>query len=237
MPSGPGARVAATGRPGDILSRCGPAARWAGTSGTDAGTKDPYPPGGRPGVIGGMFIGGEARAAVSAAAATARLACPACGGGVLIRASYAAWEEVTAGIAPAGLPGLVLVRSQGPVQRGAVSVLIMRWEAADASGQRFPVLDADITLVPDGEQATLIGLHGVYRPLPGAGLCPVIAYLVTVATTRSFLGRITAAITDPAAEQRREAGRAAVRPGTLAVASPMTAQSGKAENLEALRTG
>jgi len=152
-----------------------------------------------------MFIGGEARAAVSAAAATARLACPACGGGVLIGASYAAWEEVTAGIAPAGLPGLVLVRSQGPVQRGAVSVLILRWEAADGSGQRFPILDADITLVPDGEQATLIGLDGVYRPLPGAGLCPVIAYLVTAATTRSLLGRIAAAITDPAAEQRGEA--------------------------------
>ena len=57
-----------------------------------------------------MFIGGQAPAAVSAAAATARLACPA-GGGMLVRASYAAWEEVTAGIAPAGLPGLVLVRS------------------------------------------------------------------------------------------------------------------------------
>ncbi|MGO9193462.1 MAG: hypothetical protein ACLP8X_34110 [Streptosporangiaceae bacterium] len=183
-----------------------------------------------------MFIGGETRAAVSAAAATARLACPV-GAGVLVRASFAAWEEVTAGIAPAGLPGLVLVHSRGPVRRGAVSVLILRWEAADASGQRFPVLDADITLVPDGEQATLVGLDGVYRPPPGAWLCPVIAYLVTAATTRSFLGRIVAAITDPAAAQRGEAGRAAVRPGTLAVASLMTLPSGKAENLEALTAG
>ena len=183
-----------------------------------------------------MFIGGEARAAVSAAAATARLACPV-GGGVLIRASYAAWEEVTAGIAPAGLPELVLVHSRGPVRRGVVSVLILRWEAADASGRRFPVLDADITLVPDGEQATLVGLDGVYRPPPGAGLCPVIAYLVTAATTRSFLDRIAAAITDPAAAQRGEAGRADVRPGTLAVASLITLQSGKAENLEALTAG
>ena len=164
-----------------------------------------------------MFIGGEARASVSTATATARLACPV-GGGVLVRASYAAWEEVTAGIAPAGLPGLVLVHSRGPVRRGAVSVLILRWEAADASGQRFPILDADITLVPDGEQATLIGLDGVYRPLPGAGLCPVIAYLVTAATTRSFLSRIVAAITDPAAAQRGEAGRAAVRPGSCRLA-------------------
>ena len=51
-----------------------------------------------------MVIGGEARAAVSDAAA-ARLACLA-SGGALIPASYAAWEEVTAGIAPVGLPGL-----------------------------------------------------------------------------------------------------------------------------------
>ena len=114
-----------------------------------------------------MFIGGEARAAVSAAAATARLG--RAGGGVLTWASYAAWEEVTAGIAPAGRPGLVLVRSRGPVRRGAVSVLILRWEAADADGNRFPVLDADITLVPDGEQATLVGLNSVYRPCPGPG--------------------------------------------------------------------
>ncbi len=183
-----------------------------------------------------MFIGGETRAAVSAAAATARLACPA-GGDVLVRASYAAWEEVTAGIAPLGLPGLVLVHSRGPMRRGAVSVLILRWEAADANGQRFPVLDADITLVPDGEQATLVRLDGVYRPPPGAGLCPVIAYLVTAAITRSFLGRIVAAITDPAAVRRGEADRAAVTPGTLAVASLMTPQSGKAENREALTAG
>jgi len=81
------------------------------------------------------------------------------------------------------------------------------------------------------------GWTAVYRPPPGAWLCPVIAYLVTAATTRSFLSRIVAAITDPAAAQRGEAGRAAVRPGTLAVASLMTLPSGKAENLEALTAG
>ena len=184
-----------------------------------------------------MFIGGEARAAVSTAAATARLACPPRGGGVLTHASYEAWEEVTAGIAPAGLPGLALVRSQGPVQHGAVSVLILRWEAADASGQRFPILDADIALVPDGEHATLIGLDGVYRPLPGAGLCPVIAYLVMAATTRFLLARIAAAITDPAAGHRGEADRGGVTPGRLAVAASMAAQSETAEHMEVLTPG
>jgi hypothetical protein len=149
-----------------------------------------------------MFIGGQTRAAVSATAATARLACPA-GGGMLVRASYAAWEQGTAQIAPAGLPGLVVVRSRGPVRRGAVSALILRWEAAAASGQLFPLLDADITLIPDGEHGTLIGLDGVYRPPPGPGPCPVITYLVTAVTIRFLLGRIAAAITEPVARSRR----------------------------------
>jgi hypothetical protein len=55
----------------------------------------------------------------------------------------------------------------------------------------------------------------------------VIAYLVTTAIRRSLLGRIAAAITDPAA----------VMPGSLDVAWPRTARSGKAENPEALTAG
>jgi len=147
----------------------------------------------------GMFIGDEARAAVNAATATARLADLAADGS-LIRVWHAAWGEATARIAlAAGLSELVVVHTRGPVRRGAVSLLIMRWEAPDATGQRFPVLDADITLVPDGEQATLVGLAGVYRTLPGARLDPVIVHRAAAATIRSFLGRLAGAITDPAA--------------------------------------
>ena len=47
-------------------------------------------------------------------------------------------------------------------------------------------------------------------------------------------GHTRAAVADPAAARRGEAGRAAVRPGTPAAASPMTAQRRTAENLEAL---
>jgi len=65
----------------------------------------------------------------------------------------------------------------------------------------------------------------------------VIAYLVMAATTRSLLARIAAAITDPAAGHPGEADRGGVTPGTLAVAPPMAAQSGTAENREVLRTG
>jgi len=173
-----------------------------------------------------MFIGDEARAAVSAAAAAARLASLASGGS-LIQVSYAAWNEGTAGIAPvARLAELVAVQSRGPVRRGAISALILRWEAAAASGQLFPVLDADITVVPDGEQASLVGLAGVYRTVPGAGLDPVIVHQAATATIRSLLGRITRAITDPAAARSRDVGRAALWPGTLALASPSPRKPG-----------
>jgi hypothetical protein len=146
-----------------------------------------------------MFIGDEARAAVSAATATVRLAGLAAGGS-LIRASHAAWADGAAGIGPAArLTDLVVVHSRGPVRRGAVSVLVLRWEAAGAGGQLFPALDADISVVPDGEQATLIGLTGVYRTPPGDGLDPGIARQVAAMTIGSLLGRITDAIADPAA--------------------------------------
>lgn len=62
---------------------------------------------------------------------------------------------------------LVRVQFREPVQRGAVRVLTLRWEATGATGRIFPVLDADITLIPDGE-ATLLGLGGVSR---AAGRC------------------------------------------------------------------
>jgi hypothetical protein len=167
----------------------------------------------------GMFIGDEAQAAVNASAATARLAGLAAGGS-LIRVSHAAWGEGTAMIAPAvGLPELVVVHSRGPVRRGAASLLILRWEAADASRQRFPVLDADITLVPHGKQATLVGLDGIYRTPPGTGLDPVLVHRAATATIRSFLGRLAGAITDPAAA-RGDTGRASGWPGTSALASP-----------------
>jgi hypothetical protein len=165
-----------------------------------------------------MFIGDEARAAVSAAAATARLAGLA-GRGILTKASHTAWAEGTARAAAAGgLPELVAVLSRGPVRHGAVSVLALRWEAADPGGQPFPVLDADLTVVPDGEHATLVGLVGVYRTPPGAGLDPATARQAAAAAIRSLLDRIADAVIEPA-ERSRDVGCAAAWPGTLAPAS------------------
>ncbi len=153
-----------------------------------------------------MFIVDEVRAQVSLAAASTRIA-GALGGTTLSTASHAAWSEGIARIGPTGpVPGLsklVHVRVTQPVQRGAVTVLALRWEAVGASERLFPVLDADITLIPDGNDATLIGLQGVYGPPAGAAgqmLDRVILHRIAAATVRSFLSRVAAAIENAASD-------------------------------------
>jgi hypothetical protein len=108
----------------------------------------------------GMFIGDEVRAEASHAAAAALLATLARGSS-LTRASHAAWDAATASAGHTspgpGVPRLTRVRSQGPLLRGAVAVLILRWETVSQSGRPFPALDADITLVPDGSMPSSSG--------------------------------------------------------------------------------
>jgi len=117
-----------------------------------------------------MFVGDEMPVQVSTVAAAARLA-NLTGGGSLLRVSHAAWDEGIVRVGPAGpVPGLsklVHVQFLPPVQQGAVTVLALRWEATGPAGGLFPVLDANVILVPDGEQATLLGLEGAYRPPAG----------------------------------------------------------------------
>jgi hypothetical protein len=152
-----------------------------------------------------MFVGDEVRAEVSVTTARARLARLLSGRG-LLSASDAAWGEGIARIGPVGaVPGLsklVQVHVSEPVQRGAVTVFSLRWEAIGAGERLFPVLDADITMMPDGDEATLVGLQGVYRPPAGAAgtiLDRAILHRIAAATIRSFLGRIGAAIENSAA--------------------------------------
>lgn len=154
----------------------------------------------------GMFIGDEVRAEVSAGAATTRLAALARGGS-LAGAAEAALDAGKARIGQAGPePGpcrLVQVHWRGPVQRGAVSMLMLRWQAADGSAGLFPILDADITLVPDGDHGTLVGLLGVYRTPSGTGLDRSAVHGIAAVTIRTFLDRIAEAISNPAAPKTR----------------------------------
>jgi hypothetical protein len=169
-----------------------------------------------------MFISDEVRAEVSVEAAVTRLADLACGSS-LTRLSHAAWDAGIAGIGLAtpglGLSRLVQVHCRGPVQRGAGSALTLRWEAADGNGASFPVLDADISLVPDGEQATLLGLTGVYRTPSGTRPDRPAVHQVASATIRTLLGRIADAISDPAAAHGGGTGGAGIVPGSWLVPS------------------
>lgn len=170
-----------------------------------------------------MFIGDEVRAKAGAAAATTRLAALARGSS-LVRASHAAWDAGTARTGKAGpgpgLSSLVRVHCRGPVQRGAVSVLMLRWEAADGNGQPFPALDADITLLPDGDQATLVGLAGVYRTPSGTRLDRPAVHGVAAVTIRTLLRCIADAVSDPAAPPGGETCAASIAPGPLGCTPP-----------------
>lgn len=89
------------------------------------------------------------------------------------------------------------MRCAPAARRGAVSLLILRREAASGGGLPFPVLDADITLVADGERATRIGLEGVFRRVPGAEPDSGTARRAATAIIRCLLSRIAGTISDP----------------------------------------
>jgi hypothetical protein len=149
-----------------------------------------------------MFVGDEVRADVSFAIASRRLA--ALAGSPLVDVSHRAWGDGLARVGPAGsVPGLsklVRVQVRDLVRRDGTATLTLRWQATGALGGLFPVLDADITVIPDGDEATLIGLEGVYGPpggIVGAGIDRAVLHRIATATVRSFLSLIAHAIADP----------------------------------------
>ena len=84
--------------------------------------------------------------------------------------------------------------------RADVAVLTIRWQATGVAGGLFPVLDADITLMPDGETAALLGLNGVYGPPAGAigaALDRAVLHRIATATARSFLSLLVCVLADP----------------------------------------
>lgn len=147
-----------------------------------------------------MFVNDEVRADVRAAAAAARLA-NLITGSSLIHASQHAWGDGLARVGPLpGLSRLVRVRFLELAPLGTTTRLGLRWEATGLTGSMFPVLDANLTLAPDGDRATRIGLQGVYGPPGGhvgAGLDRVVLHRVAEATIRSFLTHLAVAIADP----------------------------------------
>ena len=166
-------------------------------------------------MTGGMFIAGELRTKVSFAVAGARLAGLARAGG-LLDASQGAYGAGLAGLVPADPPGrvpqvagLVRVHVGNLIAHGDAIHAPLRWEAIAPDGGLFPVLDADLTLRPAGDQATMLALTGVYRLPPGTQgneLGQAVVRRVATVTIRAFLKRVTVAITIPGSASNWDGG-------------------------------
>ena len=177
-----------------------------------------------------MFVRAEVLLDLGFGAAQARLANLARTGS-LLRASQHAYGEGITGLARVGPPGsvrgmskLVELRSRDLVAREGSAQLALRWEAAGPGGALFPALDADIRLIPSGEQATMLELAGVYRPPAGildAGLDKEILRRVAEATIHAFVSRVAESIADPASEAGSHRATAGQDPPWLACASEL----------------
>lgn len=107
-----------------------------------------------------------------------------------------------------GISKLVQVHFLDVVTRDESARLALRWEATGHAGGLFPALDADITLVPAGQQATRLTLAGAYRPPLaglGAGIDKVALNHAANATIRSLVKRVASSLLYPhrAAESAR----------------------------------
>jgi hypothetical protein len=147
-------------------------------------------------------------------------------GGWLSDASNGAYADGLAGLVRvgpfgnvAGASKLVRVLLLEPVERDGSLTLSLRWEATGAMGRLFPVLDANIILVPAGEGGCQLALAGAYRPpfaAVGERLDRVVLHRAASATVRSLLRRIaqTIAPDGAAVAGTGAAGRPLAKPET-----------------------
>jgi hypothetical protein len=150
-----------------------------------------------------MFVGHEMTLAAAYPDARAGLV-GLTHGGWLSDASGDAYAEGLAGLVRvgpfgdvAGASKLVRVLLLEPVERDDSLTLSLRWEATGAMGRLFPVLDANIILIPAGENMSQLALAGAYRPpfsTVGERLDRVLLHRAASATVRSLLQRIAQTI-------------------------------------------
>ena len=151
-----------------------------------------------------MFVGDEITLGASYPEARAGLL-GLTHGGWLSDASGDAYAEGLAGLVRvgpfgdlAGASKLVRVLLLEPVEREGSLTLSLRWEATGVMGRLFPVLDANIILIPAGENASQLALAGAYRPpfaAVGQRLDRVLLHRAASATVRSLLRRMAETIT------------------------------------------
>jgi len=126
--------------------------------------------------------------------------------GILLRASEVAYGEgittlVRAAGAAAGLTRLAEVQLEGRAGTDDCAHIVLQWEAIAADGTLFTALDADLMLVPAGDQITALALAGAFRPQPGragAGLDRAMVRECAAAAIRSFLAQVACALAHPA---------------------------------------
>jgi hypothetical protein len=154
-------------------------------------------------MTGEPFIGDHVLLDVGFAAARSRLGQLA-GGGVLLGASEHAYGETITSLAEpgsaAGASQLAGVSPGDITEEPSMARLPVHWEATTGHGTLFPALDADLTLTPAGDQATVFALTGVFRPPPGmadADLDHQIVCWFAAAAIRVFLARLAAALVHP----------------------------------------
>jgi hypothetical protein len=158
---------------------------------------------------GNVFAADQVLVQAGFAAARGRLGRLAGDGVLLGAAEYAYGAGMTGLVAAAGpaarMPRLAGVRPAELIETPDCARLGLRWEAAGPDGAVYPALDADLTLTPAGQAATLLALAGVYRPggQAGAGLDPAIVRYFAAVTIRSFLARLACALMHPAGEALR----------------------------------
>jgi hypothetical protein len=164
-----------------------------------------------------IVVGDRVLVDIGFRAARARLGILA-GDGVLLGASEEAYGEGITGLAQlagkaAGLTRLAGIALENLAETGHCAHIALQWEAIAADGKLFVALDADLMLVPAGDQTTALALAGAYRPQPGpagAGLDRAIVRRCAAATSRSFVARVACALVHPAGTAGR-AGHSAVR--------------------------
>jgi|SRR5579859_3826026 len=152
-----------------------------------------------------MFVAEDLTIEAGAPAAQARFA-NLLRGGWLAEVSEAACEGGAAGLLRVGPAGpavakLVRVCFLDPVYRGDAMTVGLRWEAAGATGGLFPVLDANVSISPAGDDTARLTLTGSYRPplgRLGARLDRAILHHVATATMRNLLRGVAEALVSPA---------------------------------------
>ena len=121
-----------------------------------------------------------------------------------------AYQEGAAILARAGVGGLskaVEIQSIPAYQRGATTVVPLRWVATGAMSGAFPVLDANLELTAT-ESGTQLLVVGSYRPpfgALGAAVDRLVMHGVAQATLRTFVSGLAEVATavDPANDGQR----------------------------------